>query len=826
MSNKYARSRTPSTQTFHKSSVAKAISTAIITSMISLPLFAEEVEEEEIEVIMVTATKKSETLQEVPLAVTALTGDFMEKVHLTNVKDIIAYSPGVNGNANSSFLDSVSVRGVRTDDYGAGGDGSLAFFKNDQYEGRAGAAVSTLFDMDRAEIVNGPQGFLFGRNAIGGAVSVHTKRAEIDLFDANINVDAGEYGLFKLDGAVNIPVNDNFAMRLAGLYNTEEAYSDNVVKEVPLQDTEITAARWSTTFVKDDLSIFTMVDYEDRVAPGGMYHLVDEGEIWEEFDALWGIGSRAGERDVDMNAHWGLKDEAELLNLQIRVEQKFDFADLTLNLGRKDYDYYYSEQWIPTGLPTGSWAVDQEGDYTQAELRLSSNGDGPLSWYVGTSMYEENLDFDTYNGTSDEFMCAYYNASWGMPALSESPTGHCQNFHDNLVYYAEYYGYPSDYYTSYYNDLPNANGQVVEVSYIEAYNEGWAAFASLGYQITDTLDVEFGVRYTDDTKEFANNMTGTGFSGGWAYGNSNTTAEPIVAKDSWDDTTYKYLIRWKPTDTAMLYASYTEGFKSGGFSSATLDGVGWGEHDVTNANAQIPSFEPEFVESYELGYKDTWFADTDVRFTAYMYDYFGLQVNQRADEGGGVVVKNSGKVEAIGLEAASNTSLTDNFTLMMNFHYIDSEASGIQEQCTSGDTPAGPSFDGDDGYEDCEGSRLYWTPEFSGAAVLNGNFPLDSGAAITTSLETHFESEYYGDYTFNNDAKIDASQTWNARIGYDSGNEWYVEAYVDNLTDELNYDSSYVGDHGAGGGGGAYPAVRWAVWKSRSFGVRFGMSWN
>mgnify|MGYP000288197547 CR=1 FL=1 len=809
-------------KSFRKSIVAEAISVAVMATMISTPAFSaeEKTEEEKTEVIYVTATKKSETLQEVPLAMTALTGDFIEKVRLTDVKDLIAYSPGVSGNSSNSFLDSISVRGVRTEDYGAGGDASLGFFKNDQYEGRTGSAISTLFDMDRAEVVNGPQGFLFGRNAIGGAVSVHTARAEIDFFDADLNVDLGSYGLIKVDGSVNVPVNDSFAMRFAGLYHTEESYVDNMVEDQPLRDTDVTALRWSTTYQNDDLSIYTMVEYEDRQGPGGMYRAVDEGEVWDAYHELWGLDQRGDARDVDMNTYWGLRDETEVLNLQVRIEQELDFADITFNAGYKDHDYFYGENWIPSRQATGSWAVDQDGDYAQAELRLNSKSEGPFSWYVGTSLYKENLNHDVFNATSDDFMCAYYNASWGLPSLSQSPTGHCQNFYDNLV------DYMGEYYTAYYYpNLPNSNredGMVIEKNFVKGVNTGWAAFASLAYQITDTVDVEFGVRYTDDTKEFSSEMTNTGYSGGYSYGVSNTTAEPIAAKQSWDDTTFKYLIRWKPADDMMLYASYTEGFKSGGFTTGEFDGVSWGQYDVTNADASVPTFEPEFVESIEIGYKDTWFEDTDVRFTLYSYDYFGLQVSERSDEGAGTVIKNSGLIEATGIEAATNTTLTDNWNFMMNFHYMDSKASGIQGQCDYGDIPAE-----DGGFEDCEGSKIYWAPEFSGAMVLNGYFPLESGAAVTTSIQTYWESEYTSGYTVENAAVVDASQTWNAHIGYESKSNWYVEAYVDNLTDEVNFDSSYSGGEGVNGtGAGAYPAVYWATWKPRSFGIRFGMTWE
>ena len=410
MTSKISKQSKINNQEFRKSYVSKSISMAIMATMISIPVYSKEKPvEEETEVIMVTATKKNQTIQEVPLAVTALTGDFMKDVHLVDVMDIVAYSPGVNGSSQNSFLDSINVRGIRTEDYGSGGDPSLGFFKNDQYEGRSGSAISTLFDMDRAEIINGPQGFLFGRNAIGGAISVHSREAEIDVSERSLDVDLGSYSLVKLNGAINIPINDNFAMRIAGVYHNEESHIQNINPNDPVQDTDVKAIRWSTTYVKDDLKITSMVEYEDRAYPAGLYRFIEEGELWEGYDAIW-EGNRGGERDIDTNSHWGLRDEAQVLNLQIKLKQEFDFADLTINAGYKDHDYLYAEQWLPSPLDNGSWKVDQKGDYSQAELRLNSNGDGPLSWYVGASFYKENLEVGTYNQMSDQWMCDYYNA--------------------------------------------------------------------------------------------------------------------------------------------------------------------------------------------------------------------------------------------------------------------------------------------------------------------------------------------------------------------------------------------------------------------------------
>ncbi|WNC71991.1 TonB-dependent receptor [Thalassotalea psychrophila] len=849
MSNKYARSRTPSTQTFHKSSVAKAISAAIITSMISLPLFAEEVEEEEIETIMVTATKKSETLQEVPLAMTALTGDFIQGVHLTDAMDLVAYSPGVSGATQNSFLDALNVRGIRSQDYGSGGDPSLGFFKNDQYEGRAGSAISTLFDMNRAEIINGPQGFLFGRNAIGGAISVHTNEAQIDGEEASFDVDLGDYSLMKLNGAINVPINDNLAMRFAGVYHTQESHIENENKDDKVQDTDVLAARWSTTFEKDDLRITTMVEYEDRVYPAGLYRFIEKGELWEEYDKVW-EGNRGGDRDLDTNSHWGLKDEAQVLNLQVKLVQEFDFADLTVNAGYKDHDYLYTEQWTPSPLESGSWKVDQTGDYTQAELRLSSNGTGPLSWYVGTSLYEENLDVDTLNQMSDEFICDYYSAYYNdydestnyFPSLEGSQSGHCENLYNNsLAYHGPgYYGFdPTDGYygVNYYfphlsSPYGRADDKVFENSYVNAKNDGWAAYANLDYQITDTINIEIGIRHTVDNKEFNNaqevidsNGNQTVYSGTpgynaasvWNIGgttalDANGNPIEIKTKKDWDNTSMKYLIRWQPTDEMMFYASFTEGYKSGGFNSHNFEGRDGSalsqQPNLTNELAQSVAFGEESIDSYELGYKDTWFDFTDIRLTVYSYEYDGLQVSTRVEgEGGQTIISNLGLTEANGFELATNTPLGEYFNLMFNYSYLDSDINEVPEDDCSGEIG------------ECNGNKIPWAPETSGSMVLNGFFPLDSGATITTSIESYWEDEHGGGYMFDEVRIIEASQTWNARIGYESSANWYVQAYVDNLLDETNFDSSY-------GGGANYPSTHWAAWKPRSYGLRFGMSWN
>ncbi|MGH8221604.1 MAG: TonB-dependent receptor, partial [Woeseiaceae bacterium] len=387
-----------------RSAVARAVTAALVSGTLTTA------NAQVIEEITVTATKRSESVQDVPLAITAITGAFSRDVNLNDVKDLVAYTPGVTGNSQDSFIDAISVRGIRTQDFGVGGDPSAAFFKNELYEGRNGSAVTSLFDIDRAEILRGPQGFLFGRNSIGGAFSVHTRKPNVGgTADGFIDLDVAERGHAVGEGAVNVPLSDNFAMRLAGYYSQEDGFVFNHFSDTDLIEHEKAAVRWSTRYENEVLSLDTMVEFEDRKQSGSVYRAITTGDIWDTLEAALGpITVRGGERDTDSEQSLGDSDDATILTLGVRLDYQFDFATLTSNTGYKDHDYFYNEDYDGTPLSISNYRQDQTGDYFQQELRLTSDTDGPLSWYAGVSFYREEIDARfTFSGQEDYF-CQYY----------------------------------------------------------------------------------------------------------------------------------------------------------------------------------------------------------------------------------------------------------------------------------------------------------------------------------------------------------------------------------------------------------------------------------
>jgi iron complex outermembrane receptor protein len=770
-----------------KKALAKAVSATIMASAIALPVSAQMLEE-----VMVTATKRSESVQDVPLAITALSGEFINKVNLDDVKDLVSFTPGITGNSQDSFIDAISVRGIRTQDFGIGGDPSAAFFKNDLYEGRNGSAVTSLYDIERVEVLRGPQGFLFGRNSIGGAISVHTTRAEVGGTNSgHLDLDVAERGHLKGDGAINVPVSDSFAMRFAGYYSTEDGFADNKFSGEDLIEHEKWALRWSTAFEQDRLGIYTTVEYEDREQSGSVYRAIEQGDIWDTFDeAFGGVTLRGSDEDFDVDLSGGDSDDATILTLGIRIDYDFDFATLTSNTGYKDHDYYYSEDYDGTPINANNYAQDQTGDYFQQELRLTSNGDGPLGWYAGASYYEENIDTNFIFLAAEDAMCQFYG-NYYYPGYS---FGGCEDLY-------AYYGYEF---------TPSPDGTLTETGRAKGEYSGWATYANISYDVTDTFAVEVGLRYSDDSKDFSLNVPTPVSELGpyWAYGFS--TAEAITGNESWDDDTWRFLGKWTPNDDAMFFASYTEGFKAGGFGTFNLSPNAngdspIGETDITRDDGfQNNVFEPETVDSYELGYKDSLFdGSANIDITAFYYEYEDLQVV--IADGGASVVKNAGEVEAWGLEGSITMALGDYFSAYLAMGYLDSEATGIQGICATEDNA-------------CEGSSLFWAPEFSGAFVLDGIYPMDSGA-ITGSYEVFWESERGGGWEGLNETKIDEYAEIAVRAGYHSDNNWYVEAYVENLTDEFTWD-------GENNNGGIVPSHFFGPKRPRTFGLRLGTSWD
>lgn len=785
---------------------SQAFSKLALPLAVSAAMLATQARAQTLEEVVVTATKREKSVMDVPLAITALSGDFIEETNLNDVKDLISYTPGVSGNSQDSYIDAVSVRGVRTQDFGVGGDPSSAFFKNDLYEGRNGAVVTSLYDIDRAEILRGPQGFLFGRNSIGGAFSVYTKRAELDSQSGYIDLDIAERDHAVIEGAINIPLSSNFATRLSGYYSTEDGFAKNVATGRDEIEHEKWALRFSTNYETDQLSVRTLVEYEERRQSGSMYRAIDTGDIWDTFDKYVVSDTTLGgsNEELDSDISQGDRDDADILTLGLFVEYDLGSVTLTSNTGYKDHDYYYREDYDGTPLVINNFQFDQSGEYFQQELRLSSNSEGPLNWYAGVSYYDEDLDAEFRNIGSEDLMCQFY----------------LNSYYDE--YYQAYYGYSyNPEFTgcaevpAYYDFYPSSDGTLTESGRIKGKYTGWAAYVNTEFDITPNWSVELGVRYAEDEKEFSTwVLEPESYLGPYSiYGFA--TDGYITDKKSWDDVTGRIMTTYT-LDETLFFASWTQGFKSGGFGSFWIEDANGGvpayETGIRQGDGYLPgTFDPESVDSYEIGMKTTYLDGAgNFDITLFMYDYQDMQVINyvEVEETGAFAgrVLNVGQTDGYGIEAATTVALNDNFTVYLSAGYLDTEATGIQDICGLED-PNG-----------CEGRNLFWAPEWTIAGKVDAFFPVNNGA-ITGSFEVFYESERGGSWENNPEGYIDSYAISNLRVGYESNDNWHITAYAENLFDEFTWD-------GYNANGGILPSHFFGPARPLTFGVRVGMSWE
>lgn len=783
-------------------------SVSAMALMVSLPSVASA----QIDEIIVTSQKRAESVQDVPIAISAYDEAFMQRMNLNDVKDLIKFTPGFAGNSKDSFLDFVNVRGISTNDYGNGGDPSVGFFKNGLYQGRTGSAVTSLYDMERAEVLRGPQGFLFGRNAISGAISFHTKKPDFDNISGHIDVDVGERGHRELEGAVNLPVSDNFAVRIA-LYQSDE---DGFVTNTFLPDNEKMgghdkgAARITAAFRGDSWDATFMAEYEDKTQAGTLYRGLEGGDsealldfagfVGSEADylrAVFGPGFMPGPdlRTVHNDQQLGNNDHAEIASFSAELNFDLGFATLTSLTGFKDHNYQYAEDYDGTSLGSFDYDQDQEGDYFEQELRLVSTSEGPVHWYAGVSYFKENIDTTFGNRTDEDFICGYYYYAY----YSGSGISSCQDLYAYWGYYLPDYPFP-------YTD----GGQLESNRLVGKY-KGWGAYVDMTFDVGDKIDVGLGLRYSRNTKNFSNSIFEVDtFLGPWVnFG--YVTDGFSSAEETWENVTPRFIARYHPNDDTMIYGSITKGWKSGGFNSFGLilgtdgaqgDGlVDSAIFDLTATDSARPeSFEPETVWSYEVGMKGE-LADNRVRydFSVYSYDYEDLQLGHWDN---GPRVSNVGKVKAYGLEGTLQALLGENFDVVLSGSYNNNEI-----------TDANLISPGSDG------NRLSGTPEFKTAGVISYHRPITDSGEIHASIDFVNQTDRFIGIGNEADEVLESWSDVAIRIGYEDDAGWSMTAYVENVFDEEYFDAGYEAD-------GVFMPVMFGVSRPRTVGVRFHMGFG
>ena len=801
--------------------LGQAISIALIVGVTSSPVVAQDLALEE---IIVTATKRSESVMEVPLAITAMSGEFILEAKLDDIKDLIAYTPGITGNSKDSFMDFVSVRGIRTIDFGNGGDPSISIFKNGLYQGRTGSAVTSLYDVERAEVLRGPQGFMFGRNSVSGAMNIITAKPNLERTEGYVDLDVGERGHAVVEGAISFATSDTFALRLSGYHSEEDGYLKNLQGGPDLISHDKTAFRLSALHQTGNVTTNFFVEYEDREQTGTVYRATGEGDSFNVVATRMNGGVPIAISDdplvVNVDNSLGSTDGGGIFSLGLQIDVDTGFGTFTSLTGFKDHDYHYIEDYDALPITLFNYGQNQEGDYFEQEFRLTSDSDGPLSWYAGVSYYQENIDTTFLGQQSEDAYCAaywYYANEYYGAALT------CENMFAYYNYYDYYNGdtfYADTYLIPYFGSTTwtgSPDGLINDRNRIVGKYSGYSAYVDLSYAFNDSFDMSFGLRYNYDEKEFSQESLAdpagdislayhvqTGF---------RSVNGPVTDKRDWSDTTYRIVANWHPSDSTLLFASVTTGYKPGGFGSFTITQTGIpAEYGLYLAvpGDKPTSFEPEFVTSFDLGYKGTLMdGRMQLSVNAFFYDYKDLQAIYY--DGPRVIVDNIGQMDGTGLEVDLNVALSDNFTLRVGGSWFDSEAVDIQPFCSEGERVTGD-------VNVCEGNSIPWAPEYAAFAVLKATFPAGNGE-IFGNLGWTWEDDRRGDWpdpsvVFQNIPGINQTDIM---VGYRKDN-WRVSAYVQNVFENTWSDANYEDSDPAD----PYVQHLFGPSRPRTMGVRFG----
>jgi len=779
----------PQVGALKRTSMAQAVSIALMAGFAAESLHAQQLEE-----VIVTATKRAESVMDVPIAITAMSGDAIRAINLNDIKDLISFTPGISGNSKDSFLDFVSVRGIRTIDFGNGGDPSVSLYKNGLYQGRNGAAVSSLYDIERAEVLRGPQGFLFGRNSVSGAMNIITNKPNVSEVEGYAELDVGERDVLVFEGGVNYPITDNLAVRIAGYHSEEDGYVKNLAGGPDLIEHENQSFRITTRYENERLTADLMFEYDDRDQSGTVYRATGEGDAFNinQTRINGGVPIPLSNDKLTVSNDNSLKpkDEAEIYSVGLLIDYDLGFATLSSLTGYKDHDYGYVEDY--DGLPTRTFNYGQEqsGEYIEQEFRLTSNNDGPLGWYAGASYYNEDIDTEFLGQQEEDVYCLGY---WYNTCSDLFDYYNYLDAYNGDTYYCDYY---LDYYFSSCDWSPSADGNINDRNRIKGKYEGYSAYLDLKYGISDSFDIGAGLRYSYDEKEFSQQVLPDSSLLAYKAQTGFTTPEGALKdKQDWDEVTWRLVANWRPDDDTLIFGSVATGYKPGGFGSFNIEGPGadgcpFGLCVGVPGSEKPGDFGPETVTSYEIGYKSTLFdGRTQVATTAFYYQYEDLQAI--FSEGPRQIVDNVGEIDGWGLEAEVNTAITDNVTLRLGASWFDSEANDVQAFCGAGEV-----LDPVKGADACEGNSIPWAPEYTAFAVLNGVFPIgQSGGEAFGTVAWSWEDDYRGDWPDEGliYQRIEALNQTDIIAGYRQ-ESWSVSAYVENVFDQEWFDGAYADD--------------------------------
>jgi len=799
-----------------------------------------------LEEVVVTARKRDESLMDTPVAVIAVSGEAMDEAGMTNFEQLSGRVPGLQL-GRSAQTTGVFIRGI-----GSGVtksfEQSAGMYLDGVYQSRSRAFSQSMVDLQQIEILKGPQGILFGKNTIAGAIKVATASPVLgETFSATISADLeDETDLQRATLVMSGSLSDELAGRLSLRQQRSDGYVDNHLRGGQEQEKDDSLVRLSLVWEPADtlrvVTKFSQVKTDaegaeivnpvfDRSLMQGALSGSNQLPLTSVLGAVatslvQGFSPTGKGGDYDSwvgNTSYQPTDVDELESTQVSIKIDWDLSDdLTFSSLSAYSDFEFSQDHDIDFSPANVIQTDEweENELLSQEFRLASDFEGPLNFVTGIYYEQQQLSLG-----ADTFVDGTLGGTFGLlPAALVNPIAPAGMTLADV-------GINSIWNGAVFAALdPSAAGLVgQELNSIVRSpsniqdSETLAVFLEINYEITEALSVELGVRYSEDVKEMAkSNSLSVGAPGlqtelidnngvptAAGLANANTALlfaaqqqlstfshnEDLRRTEYHLDPSVKLL--WSPTEETLIYFSYSEGYKSGGYNSSP-DGATY-TPTVTapflGSLAENVEFNSEEAKAWELGVKST-LLDGRARLSATLFqtEVSDLQVSSLVNTT--FTVGNAAELTSKGVEVEGQLAVTEDLEMSFALAYLDSEFNSYSNApCTVEQLAA----IGAGCSQDLSGQRAANAPEWSGTLAADYSLMVTDGLELRTHVDVNYKGEMYLDGDLDSNSLQDGYVKVNARVALSSlDDSWEVALYVRNLTDETTH--SFISDSPLGAG--------------------------
>lgn len=724
----------------------KRLALAVVPALLAAPVAAQTGPLEE---VVVTAQKRSESLTDVPISIGVMSGEALEKTGVRQLREVAEFVPNLtvsNGNDSST---AIRIRGVGTNTRNIGFDTRVGVYVDGVYMGQSLAQNLDILDLERIEVVRGPQGTQFGRNTVAGAINLISARPS-DEFELEVLGEAGNYDSYRVGAIVNVPMGERTAGRFSVVDHHRDGFIDNLTTGTEHNERDGTSIRGQIAWRGDRMDITLAGDYleSDRVS------------FWGEAVSDWSgrVPTTEAPGRFDIANNEDNYEKREIWGTSLNVDVELGEYSLTSITAYRDNSIDRGQDSDHTSLALLRVEYPDAYEQITQEFQLFSPDTGRLKYVAGLYLYREEA-------SSSRRAIVGEDIGTVLQALAPplAPAGPLF----------------ADTFAGTFGDVDT---------------DSWAVYLNGTYELTDRWTLGFGARYTDETREVDYDLVGSvvdlGFTTVPTAAVFGVAVGPVVDgltvlnfqdKQSFDDFSPMLSLSYALTDNTNVYLKYAEGFKSGGFNVDFVSG---------DLIADGIDFDPETVESWELGIKGES-ADRTLRYalSAFYMDFQDYQLNQfiqLSNNTSTITIQNAAEVTSQGIEAELTWYPSNALMVQLALGYNDAEF----EKFPGGGSVRNPAGRG----ADLAGNKLPQAPEWSSALAVQYNLPVGgSGGELVTRVDWTYTDEYFtteDNVQFADPGspivwgKVDSYSLLNGRIGYESGDQWSAYLWGRNILDE------------------------------------------